>query len=73
MTASPRRPNRKGLRYRSVTGMGKQREQSDPKAWKIVDQDGNRVYNQFQQSKVETPVRSPFDRSSPWVKILRRQ
>ena len=38
-------------------------EQSDPKAWKIADQDGNRVYNQFQQSKVETPVRSPFNRA----------
>jgi hypothetical protein len=38
-------------------------EQSDPKAWKIVEQDGNRVYNQFQQSKVETPVRSPFNRA----------
>jgi hypothetical protein len=38
-------------------------EQSDPKAWKIADQEGNRVYNQFQQSKVETPVRSPFNRA----------
>src|ERR1700693_1605522 len=38
-------------------------EQSDPKAWKIADQKGNRVYSQFQQSKVETPVRSPFNRA----------
>ncbi len=38
-------------------------EPSDPKAWKIDDQKGNRVYSQFQQSKVETPVRSPFNRA----------
>ena len=36
---------------------------SDPKAWKIEEQDGNKVLEQFQQSKVETPVRSPFNRS----------
>lgn len=38
-------------------------EQSDPNAWKIIEQEGNHVYNQFQQSKVETPVRSPFNRA----------
>lgn len=47
-------------------------EQSDPKAWKIIEHKGpdpkatattNHVYNQFQQSKVETPVRSPFNRA----------
>lgn len=38
-------------------------EQSDPKAWRLVEQGKNRVYNQFQQSKVETPVRSPFNRA----------
>ncbi len=38
-------------------------EQSDPKAWKIVEQNGNRVYSQFRQSQVETPVRSPFNRA----------
>lgn len=38
-------------------------EQSDPNAWKIISQDKNRVYSQFQQSKVETPVRSPFNRA----------
>ncbi len=31
---------------------------SDPKAWKIEEQEGNKVLGQFQQSKVETPVRS---------------
>src|SRR4051812_11707082 len=36
---------------------------SDSKAWKIEEQDGNKVLHQFQQSKVETPVRSPFNRS----------
>lgn len=38
-------------------------EQSDPKAWKIVETGTNKVYSQFQQSKVETPVRSPFNRA----------
>jgi hypothetical protein len=37
-------------------------EPSDPKAWKLVEQNGNRVFNQFAQSQVETPVRSPFNR-----------
>ena len=36
---------------------------SDAKAWKIEDLEGNHVLSQFQQSKVETPVRSPFNRS----------
>lgn len=38
-------------------------EQSDPKAWKLIEKDGNHVYSQFQASKVETPVRSPFNRA----------
>jgi len=38
-------------------------EQSDPKAWKLIEQGSNKVYSQFQQSKVETPVRSPFNRA----------
>jgi hypothetical protein len=38
-------------------------EQSDPKAWKVVEQDGNGLYSQFQQSQVKTPVRSPFNRA----------
>jgi hypothetical protein len=38
-------------------------EQSDPNAWKIISQGTNRVYSQFQASKVETPVRSPFNRA----------
>jgi hypothetical protein len=38
-------------------------EQSDPKAWKVVDDGKNRIYNQFQQSQVQTPVRSPFNRA----------
>ena len=36
---------------------------SDPKAWKIEEVEGNKVLSQFQQSKVQTPVRSPFNRS----------
>lgn len=35
---------------------------ADAKAWRLVEQEGNHVFNQFAQSKVETPVRSPFNR-----------
>ena len=38
-------------------------EQSDRDAWKIEAQGANHFYRQFQQSKVETPVRSPFNRA----------
>lgn len=38
-------------------------EQSDPAAWKVVTQEKNHVYSQFQASKVKTPVRSPFNRA----------
>jgi hypothetical protein len=38
-------------------------EQSDPRAWKVVDLNGNHVYSQFQKSDVRTPVRSPFNRA----------
>lgn len=38
-------------------------EQSDPRAWKVIDVKGNHVYSQFQRSDVETPVRSPFNRA----------
>ena len=37
-------------------------EPSDPKAWKLEMQGENRVFSQFAQSKVKTPVRSPFNR-----------
>ena len=36
---------------------------SDPKAWRVEDQNGDSVYSQYQPSKVKTPVRSPFNRS----------
>jgi hypothetical protein len=36
---------------------------SDPKAWRLVKGDKSQVYNQFAQSQVETPVRSPFNRN----------
>ncbi len=35
---------------------------TDPEAWKLEEQDGNRVLHQFKQSRVQTPVRSPFNR-----------
>lgn len=38
-------------------------EPSDPKAWRLVKGDKGQVYNQFSQSMVETPVRSPFNRN----------
>tara|TARA_R110002072_G_C7978996_1_gene536068 strand:- start:80080 stop:80772 length:693 start_codon:yes stop_codon:yes gene_type:complete len=34
----------------------------DPKAWKMTKLEENFVFEQFQQSKVENPVRSPFNR-----------
>ena len=36
---------------------------TDPDAWRIAEQDENHVLNQHAQSKVETPVRSPFNRA----------
>jgi hypothetical protein len=45
------------------TGDAQAWEQSDSKAWKLVESDRNRVYSQFQQSQVQTPVRSPFNRA----------
>ena len=38
-------------------------EPADPKAWRLVDVDGNKVYEQFGRSKIENPVRSPFNRN----------
>lgn len=38
-------------------------EPSDPKAWKLVAQNGNKVWSQFQHIVTQTPVRSPFNRS----------
>ena len=36
---------------------------TDGKAWKVATSGGSKVYSQFKQSKVKTPVRSPFNRS----------
>ncbi len=38
-------------------------EPSDPKAWKLTEQNGNKVWSQFQHIVTQTPVRSPFNRS----------
>src|SRR4051794_22942141 len=40
-------------------------EPGDPRAWRIEAAENGRghVYSLFQQSKVKTPVRSPFNRS----------
>jgi hypothetical protein len=38
-------------------------EASEPKAWKLVEQNGNKVWSQFQHIETKTPVRSPFNRS----------
>ncbi len=38
-------------------------EPSDPKAWKLTEQNGNKVWSQFQHIVTPTPVRSPFNRS----------
>ncbi|MBT6155546.1 MAG: hypothetical protein HOL01_24220 [Planctomycetaceae bacterium] len=45
-------------------GKTEQWEPTDATAWKIVDQDGDRVYNQFKKrSKFNPPVRQPYNRS----------
>ncbi len=36
-------------------------EMTDPDAWKIVDEDGNHVLNQFQKSDYQPPHRSPHN------------
>lgn len=38
-------------------------EPSDPKAWKLIEQNGNKVCSQFKHIVTKTPVRSPFNRS----------
>lgn len=38
-------------------------EPTDANAWKRIEQSGNGVFNQFAQSKYQTPVRSPFNRA----------
>jgi hypothetical protein len=35
--------------------------ETDPNAWKIVEEDGNHVFSNFQTSKYEPPVRSPLN------------
>ena len=35
--------------------------QTDADAWKIVIEDGNHVYSQYQRSQYEPPVRSPYN------------
>ncbi len=34
---------------------------TDPAAWRVVEADGNKVYNQFQLSKYQPPHRSPHN------------
>lgn len=36
---------------------------TDPSAWKLEASGGNQVFSQFAQSRVQTPVRSPFNRA----------
>lgn len=35
--------------------------QTDPNAWKLIDQEGNHAYSQYQASRYEPPVRSPLN------------
>ncbi len=35
--------------------------QTDPNAWKIIEQNGNHAYSQYRQSQYEPPVRSPLN------------
>jgi hypothetical protein len=38
-------------------------EASEPKAWKLTQLEGNKVWSQYQHIETKTPVRSPFNRS----------
>jgi hypothetical protein len=38
-------------------------EPVSPEGWRIEDQNGNKVYSQFKNIPVKTPVRSPFNRN----------
>ncbi len=42
--------------------------QTDPNAWKLVEENGNHAYSQYQASQYEPLVRSPFNIA--WVKDL---
>ena len=46
-----------------ATGQAERWQPGDPNAWRIAKQGENHVLSQFQQSKIQTPVRSPFNRS----------
>lgn len=46
-----------------ASGMATHWEPSDPAAWRVAKVGDKFVYEQFQASKVKTPVRSPFNRS----------
>jgi hypothetical protein len=37
--------------------------QTDAKAWRVVEENGNHVYSQFQKSDYQPPVRSPLNRA----------
>lgn len=45
------------------TGRADRWQPSSDKAWKIVRQGENHVYSQHKHVKIETPVRSPFNRA----------
>lgn len=45
------------------SGKAEEWETTDPKAWQVVKQGENHVFNQFKQSDYKTPVRSPFNRA----------
>jgi hypothetical protein len=49
-------------------GGGERWDPTDPKAWKIIEQNGNRVYSLFASSSYKPPVRSPLGIS--WIKDL---
>jgi hypothetical protein len=38
-------------------------EQSVPRAWKLIEQNGNHVYNQFESIDPMAPFRSPYNRA----------
>lgn len=50
--------------FEDEAAVAKNWEPSDPEAWRVVEENGNRVYNQFKKrSNFNPPVRSPYNRA----------
>ena len=61
-TACPKEMNGMPLVFEETFDLGRDRwVETDPEAWEIVDEDGNKVFHLCRSSKYEPPVRSPLN------------